>query len=344
MNNTHLLDALEGRSPGKVPFIPAVYEHKAWFVDQTTSTVCRDRQLFFRALIQEYETLHPDALTVGLDVYNVEAEALGCRVTYYDDGDTSIPAVSGSGHLRFDGTEQFRTIPVPNPVKDGRMPLFIDTAKRIAKELGDEVPIRGAVSGPFSMAVTLFGTEKMFILAMSEPEEMKVILQKCTDVGREYGAAFIDAGCGVVIFDSQATPELISPEMYRDLIKPYHRQLVESFRNAGSAHVPLIIGGDTTPIIDDYIATGANNILCDAPADHKMFREQCSLARRAYRRNIPTAGFLEYQPDRLYDEAVAYLSEAGDYPGFILGTGVVPYGTPTDNITAIGRAVADHRS
>jgi uroporphyrinogen decarboxylase len=344
MKNQYLLNAHRGVFSDRHPFIPAVYEHKAWFIDASPSDVCRNADLFFKALIKEYETISPDALTIGIDVYNTEAEALGCEVTYYGKGENNAPAVSATGHLRYPGAEQFLDMPVPNLSDASRLSLNIQVAGRIVKEIGDEIPVRGAVSGPFSLAITLFGMEKMFILAMSEPDEMKIILQKCTDVIREYGNAFIDTGCDVVIFDSQASPSLISPEMYRSIVFPFHKQLIEYFQNAGSIHVPLIIGGDTLPIIDDYLATGANNILCDGTSDYTEFHKKCRESQRAYRRNIATSDFLALQPDKYYDLASEFLREAGSYPGFILGTGVVPYGTPTENILAIREAVIDFTS
>jgi len=51
-----------------VPFVPAVYEHKAWFIGRTPSEVCREGSLLVESVLAEYEALHPDALVVGIDV------------------------------------------------------------------------------------------------------------------------------------------------------------------------------------------------------------------------------------------------------------------------------------
>ncbi|MCK7483425.1 MAG: hypothetical protein M0C28_45105 [Candidatus Moduliflexus flocculans] len=63
----------------KVPFVPAVYEHKARLIGRTPSQVCRSLDLLLEALEREDAIYGPDALTVGLDVYNVEAEAARLR-------------------------------------------------------------------------------------------------------------------------------------------------------------------------------------------------------------------------------------------------------------------------
>ena len=82
----------------RVPFVPAVYEQKAFLIGDTPSRVSRDADLFYRAMMTECETYQADALVVGMDVYNLEAEALGAKVTFYEGDDTSIPGISGEGH------------------------------------------------------------------------------------------------------------------------------------------------------------------------------------------------------------------------------------------------------
>lgn len=338
--NERLNHALNIVPSDRVPFIPAIYEHKAWFVGETPSNVCRDAHLLTKALLAEYESVRPDALVVGIDVYNVEAEAAGCAVTYYDDGDSSIPAVGPDGAI-FQGVDDVASLKLPDPNKDGRMPINLAAAKNIFKALGKEIPIRGAVSGPFSMAANLVGPENLFILTVTQPTLVKDLMNFSTEVIKAYGQAFIEIGCGVVIFDSQASPELLSPAMYKEFVLTPTQNIIRHFHQHGLQHVPLIIGGNTTKILDLYLQTGANNILCDARADAAQFLSECSKAKRAFRRNIDSTDFLTAAPHELRERTVKYLEEAQSYPGFILGTGVVPYGTPTSNLTAIREAVGE---
>lgn len=336
--NERLNRALNIVPSDRVPFIPAIYEHKAWFVGETPSNVCRDAHLFTKALLAEYESVQPDALVVGIDVYNVEAEAVGCTVTYYDDGDISIPAVGPDGAI-FQGLDDVASLKLPDPNKDGRMPINLEVANNIVKALGNEIPIRGAVSGPFSMAANLVGPENLFMLTVTQPALVKDLMNFSAEVIQAYGKAFIETGCGVVMFDSQASPELLSPAMYKEFVLTPTQNIIRHFHQLGLQHVPLIIGGNTTKILDLYLQTGGNNILCDARADAAKFLGECSSANRAFRRNIDSTDFLTATPHELHERALKYLEEAQGYPGFVLGTGVVPYGTPTSNLIAIREAV-----
>jgi uroporphyrinogen decarboxylase len=338
--NIRLEKALNLEPADGVPFLPAIYEHKAWFVGETPSKVCRDVNLFTTAVVAEYERIQPDALTIGIDVYNVEAEAVGCRVTYYQAGDISIPAIGPEGAV-FQGSSDVASLKMPDPKKDGRMPLNIEVARRVVKVLGREVPIRGAVSGPFSMASSLVGSERLLMLTMIQPGIVKDLIAFSAEVIKVYGRAFIDAGCGVVMFDSQASPELLSPAMYRDFVLGPTQGIIKYFQQSGVRHVPLIIGGNTTPMLDAYLETGANNILCDAKADLGQFLEKCSKARRAFRRNLDTSDFLQVTAKQLRRRALKALKESNGYPGFIFGTGVLPYGTPLANLVALRDAARE---
>jgi len=47
------------------------------------------------------------------------------------------------------------------------------------------------------------------------------------------------------------------------------------------------------------------------------------------------------KPDDIYQRAQQVMAEAEAYPGFIVGTAVVPFGTPTENMLAIKQACLD---
>jgi uroporphyrinogen decarboxylase len=334
--------ALNCEAPDRIPFLPAIYEHKAWFVGETPSKVCRDADLLTKALLVEYERVQPDALTIGIDVYNVEPEAIGCKVVYYEGNDTSVPAIAPESVL-FQGSEDVTSLKMPDPRKDGRMPLNLEVASTIMKLLGKEVPVRAALSGPFSLAAHLTGLENLFMLVFTRPDLVHELLNFACEVIKRYGQAFIELGCGVVIFDSQSSTELLSPVVFREFVLPRTRALIDHFHQLGVRNVPLIIGGNTTKMLDEYLETGANNLLCDARADAKEFLKKCVPARRAFRRNMDSTDFATISSEDIYRRTFDCLKESNGYPGFILGTVILPYGTPLSALDAARSAIQDYQ-
>ena len=318
-----------------VPFVPAVYEHKARLTGRFPSEVCRDGGLLRESLERELATYDPDMLVVGVDVYNVEAEALGCKVRYFDDT-ADVPAVAAP---LFDGPAGMRKLGLPDPGRAGRMPLLVETAAGLHRDIGREIIVRGALTGPFSLASALVGTEALLVATVDDPVFVRRLLEFSARVVVVFGAAFLEKGVEVIIFDSKASPAAASPRVFREFVAPVYRDIVvPGLRAAGARHTPLIIGGDTTPILDDLIRTEASQLLCDAGSDLGLFRERCREKRRALRANVDARLVHRGTPDEIRAEGLRILREAGPGPGFLFGCGVVAYDCDPANVLALREA------
>lgn len=327
--------------PRAVPlFLPAIYEHKAWFIGSTPSAISRDGDLLARAVLAEYEAIGPDALAVGVDVYNLEAESVGCRVTFYEGDDTSIPGISPGNHL-FHVGDDLSAAPIPNPLKDGRMPVNLAAVRQVRKALGDRVWLRGSISGPFSLAISLVGAEALFLACYDQTEWVRSVLDYAGRIIKAFARGYIDAGAELIVFDSQASPDLLSPAMYEEFVLPVTRDLVDWAAQQGVRDMPLIIGGNTTSIAALLAQTGANNLLCDFTADFDEWAAVCREHGRAFRRNISPRLIQSATPDEIYAVAFEEVRRGRDLPGFIMGTGVIAFGTPVENVLAIKRACLD---
>jgi uroporphyrinogen decarboxylase len=224
------------------------------------------------------------------------------------------------------------------------MPLFLETAGRLHRELGSEVRVRGAVSGPFSLACALMGTEEVLVGTADDPASIARLLDFCGRVTVAYGKAFRAKGVDVAIFDSKASPGAASPRIFHDLVLPVYRDLVmPGLSAAGARPVPLIIGGDTTPILDDLLLTGATQLLCDAGADLEAFKKRCREERRAFRVSVDARLIHRGRPDEIRAEALRLLGATAGQPGLLFGCGVVAYDTDPANVLAL-RAALDEFS
>ena len=329
--NNRFLRALKLEPSDRPPFVPAVYEHKAWFIGRTPSEVCRDRALLVESVAAEFDALRADAIVVGIDVYNVEAEACGCAVTYF--GDASIPSLAPGSEVIAAGVRA-SGLRIPDPCSSGRMPLMIDATAQARNTIGPECEVMGALSAPFSLAASLMGSSNLFMAMAAEPDRAHEAIDFAADVVLAYGMAFANRGLHAALFDSQASPGLISPRAYREFVLGPTQRTVSALKSAGMTYVPLVIGGNTDPIVEPCLETGANYILCDGGSSVSRFLPACREAHRAFRRNIPASFLMTATVGEIELAARAEVASADGYPGFILGTGIVPYGIPTEKILA----------
>ena len=326
-----------GESTGRIPFAPAIYEHKAFLIDKTPSQVAKDSDLLTRSIFEEYSVYQPDLLTIGLDVYNVEAEAMGGDVKYYPDS-SDIPVFQGP---IVNSEADLRQFSIPDPRDDGRMPLMLEVGERVKADLGSEVLIRGAISGPFTLACSLAGQEKIIMEAYKKTSFIKDLLEKVTRVISKYAKAWIDIGLGTIMFDSLASPPLVPPDIYRDIIKPYHREIFGILDKTELSHKPLIIGGDTTKISSELADVGADLLLCDYNAEIETYLDVAEREGISLRVNLDPQKIKNGAPGELRALATAVAERAKKLDRFILGTGVLVYDTPVENVLAIKQVCED---
>jgi uroporphyrinogen decarboxylase len=328
---------LAGRPADRVPFCPAIYEHKAALVGMMPSRIARDTDALEQALLHEAEIYAPDMLTVGVDVYNVEAEALGCAVSYPDTRD--VPSIASRILRPGDDLSRLR---VPDPATAGRMPVFLEAGQRVHARIGHRMIVRGALSAPFSLASELIGAEAMLTAVLDDPAWVADLLAFTSKVAKAYGRAFIERGLGVILFDSHAAPPLLSPRLYRKLVLPATASVVGHFRrDLGLPLVPYIIGGDTAILLDAILETGTNNVLCDFKADLGAFEERLRGTGVLLRANLDPRLILAGPPAAVTAKAREVLAAGRRHPGFLLGTGILAYDTPPENVLGVREAVEE---
>ncbi len=333
MTSLELMNAVLRMEKGdRIPFCPAIYEHKGYLIGRTPSEICRNGDILVEGLVAEYERYRPDFLTVGIDVYNVEAEALGCKIVYFDDS----PDVPGVEDFPVKEPGDFDKLGIPDPTTDGRMPLYLDAAREIQNRFGSEVKVRGAITGPFSLASELVGAENFIVQTMQNPRFTVKLMEFTAKVAAEFGKAYVELGIDPIIFDSRAMPPLCSPQIFQDIVAPiYKRILIPELKKAGAKHIPLIIGGDTTPILDAIINTDATQILCDFEGDIELFKKKALANKLPMRVNVDPRLLHLGTVEKIQDFTMNILNKCWDHPGFILGTGVAAYDCPPENIDAV---------
>jgi len=227
----------------------------------------------------------------------------------------------------------------PDPGRDGRMPLFVEAAGRLAQAKGRDMIVRGALTGPFSLACALAGTEQVLVATIEDPAFVHALLEFTARVAVDFGTAFLARGVEPVLFDSKASPGAASPRVFREFVLPVYRDLaVPALRRAGARTLPLIIGGDTTPILEDLLATGAGQLLCDAGADLSRFIARCAEERRALRASVDARLIHTGELEEIREEARRILRRIAGRPGHLFGCGVVAYDCEPRHVLALREA------
>jgi uroporphyrinogen decarboxylase len=323
MNAKELFVTMAKREmPERIPFVPTIYEHSARVISKTPSQVAQDEDLIVESQLASYEIYKHDLISVGLDIYNIEQEALGAKVIYHNN--EKIPSVE---EYLVQSKEDLDRLKMPDPEKSGRMPLFLNAVNRINKMVGNEVIVNGTIIGPFTLAARLRGFEDYLMDLMFEPEFAMELLAFSKNVGLTFAEAFIKRGVGISINESWIAPPLLSPNLYNQYIVETQRQMIHQINELGQKNVALISGGNTMDIAEDMVSTGTSMLMADYCTDHLRYKEICKRNNISLRASIESVVLDIGSREQIVEQCEKVIGNCADYEKFIFGCGVVSYGT-----------------
>jgi uroporphyrinogen decarboxylase len=331
-----LENLLNGNPVDRPPFMPAIYDLKPAFLHAAPHTFGQTKQDIIDALIFEAEDLEADSLTAAYDIYNIEAEAVGCSVLRDPKilmPEIEMPLLGSLSEL--DKLDVFDGI-------SGRMEIFISAAECMLQRYRGSIPVRGGISGPFTMASKIYPKETVLMETLTDPEKLIPLLGFCNEIIKIYAKAFADIGAGVVVFDSFASPPMLSPQTYRELILPFHSDIFHSLENLGVIQRTLIIGGNTLPILHDMISTGATQFLLDFAIPLEAIKSALQeFPDTVFRVNLPPSPFASRNTGELEETIHKSLNSLKYYNNMIIGTGILPPNVPPANILSAKKQIVN---
>jgi MtaA/CmuA family methyltransferase len=258
-----------------------------------------------------------------------EAEALGLPVRFSEDGPPSITE-HPVGTL-----ERLGSLSVPDPSRDGRLPIFVDVVARTARRIGG---LMGAYCvGPFTLAAELCGAEEFAVRTITDVGFVEDMLSFVTLVCQTYSRALASAGARLVAI-LEPTAVILSPASFEKYCLEPLKSIASSIRDGGGFPV-LHICGDTTPLLATMAATGVDGLSLDGPVDLEDALAAVPDNMMVIGNVDPVAMMLEGSPADVKEAAVSLLGKFGGRRNYLLGTGCdLPMETPLENIDALMEA------
>jgi uroporphyrinogen decarboxylase len=139
-----------------------------------------------------------------------------------------------------------------------------DTARRLAEENQFAIMATPWLLFPFERAHAMQGLEKFLLNMAIEPEFARAMLEKINGYCKQLMGRFLtELGDNVDIIkigDDLGTEKslLISPRMYRQILKPIHADFIDFIKARTNAKVFFHSDGDVAPLIDDFIEIGVD--------------------------------------------------------------------------------------
>jgi len=306
-------------------FSPGIYEHAAALVGEKPWKVSRDADLLHRAQLAAWQLYRHPMLVAGIDVYNVEPEALGAGLDQPSgDGVPSVvshPASSVSDLLQIDS---------PDPTKAGRMPLVLEAARRLVADCAGPT-IYVPLCGPIAFANGMVGMDEMLCTLMEDPALAGRALFHLASVQEPFIRAILAAGARPLIFESGASPPLLPPALFSQWEAPALGRLFALCREAGDSSPSCILGGNILPSLPALLALNPGFLICPSETDQSGFVDLAAAHPGLdVRVNMPVAPLLTADWESTAAAADRAVALARRLARGSVGTGVVPFDTSPD--------------
>ncbi len=151
-----------------------------------------------------------------------------------------------------------------------RPELFAGAAERAAQCHAEGRYVLGGMSWPFDTSRYLRGMQHFLMDCALEPDRIRELLRRVTDLYERVIHRYADAGVDAVMTcEDWGTQDrlLVSPEMHRELFIPCFRQLCSAAHERGLA-VWLHSCGYVRDVIGDWIEAGIDVCQFDQPELH----------------------------------------------------------------------------
>jgi len=323
--------AIDLRKPDRVPVDLHNFQPAAYATGMPLSEVFQDGELLAQAMLDAWREFGHDMILLENGTA-CNAQACGVDVAYRDD------AAPAAHKPLIQSLEDVSSLEVPDPYTTFPMNEILKATKILSKEIGDQVWICArADQGPMDLSAQLRGmSELMLDIALEEQQDLiHALLDYSRRVATRYAYALIECGGhSTSIGEPIAGPDLLSPNHYINYPWIHEKRMVDELKEK---HIILHnhICGNTIPIVEEFIGTGAQVLEVDHKSDPVAIKD-AARHKTCLLGNIDTGLLMDGSPDQV-DSACKQLIEIWmPDSGFILGPGcALGTTTPADNIHAL---------
>lgn len=212
----------ELRKPKRLPCVANSEEFDVkWYGKYTYEEFCQDGDKIFEVYKAAIDEFDYDWAWVQIDDC-FEFEPIGVKVK----GEGNILRAT-YGYLPVDEAT-LKSLPVMDPLKDGRMPEKLKAIKRLKDNYKDSLLICGSCAAPFSAVGLMWSIQESMTLMLIDQGLLYDAMDYWLEFYKRYIKAQKDAGADAIwLGDCNAFSAMVSVPMYEEHILPVTQKLVQ---------------------------------------------------------------------------------------------------------------------
>jgi len=314
-----------------LPRVPILMQYAAEHIGSNYAAFAADYRVLVEANLRCREDFGFDQVSAISDPYR-ESEGFGANVMYAKN---HAPFCEQT--LLADITDLSPLTENPDPYYCERMRDRLMAVRSFKEYLGGECSILGWVEGAAAEAADLRGVQDFFMDIILNAEAACALMELTVKTGIRFALAQLAEGADTIgIGDAIASQ--MSADMYRELVWPYEKRMVDAIHAQGGL-VKLHICGNTTHILPHVAELGVDIFDVDHMVDPKVARATLGSDVVIAGRVDPVQCVLNGTPQTIRAEVLESYAALGD--PHMVGAGCeIPAGTPLVNLKALCEPVA----
>ena len=319
----------QGKEVDRIPCSLDTGETMAPLMGMSIDKYYHSSELMYELEVYLQDNFHSDGAGLSTTLRGM-AEAMGSEIRYSDNNISQLakPAIGSLKEI-----DNAKLVDVD---KDGRLPIILKGLQMVKDRFGKTIPVSASVTGPFTIAAMVMGTEHLMIGMLKAPDKICQLLDVIVENNNRYIQRLIDMEVGIGFCDPVSSTSLINEKQYRKFSLPYLKKNVDFIKSQG-AGCGLHICGTSRKIWEDIKESGISTFSLDNCESLKEAKEVLG-DKITIAGNVPPVDVMRYgTPEDVLRSAKACIRDAWDSPcGFNLTSGCqMPIGTPRENMTAL---------
>jgi [methyl-Co(III) methanol-specific corrinoid protein]:coenzyme M methyltransferase len=323
---TRLIAALKGESVDKVPVCSVTQTGIVALMDEVGAAwpeAHTNPELMAKLAIANHELSGLEAVRVPYCL-TVLVEAMGCEINMGTKN--RQPSVIAHPYPK-----DLEGAAIPEDLlQRGRIPAVLEAIKIIREKVGPDVPIVGGMEGPITVASDLVSVKSFMKWSIKKTDLFEQALDLANEAAIMYANAMAEAGADVIaIADPVASPDLMSPDSFRQFLKAR----LEKFSSSVNSVTVLHICGNVNGILSDMADCGFEGLSVEEKIGSAKKAKEVIGGRARFVGNVSSPFTLLPGPvDKIKAEAKQALADGVDV--LAPGCGIAPM-TPRENIKAM---------
>ena len=329
---------MAGEKPDRIPVLPIVRE---WACMQAGISFNDTMENAEKHVYSQYYAARAFGYDAVFDLSGIhaESEAMGSQIEY---GKGLLPTIKAPAIKDYD--EDLPKLKIPDPRKDGRLPLILDGIRRLKDLCGGEIPVIGYVQCPFRHACMLRGGEQWIRDIFKDKKNAKKLIEMASESLIVWAKAVVLAGADILcLADPFSSGSVISTRTLSEWSLPYMKRLCSVVKETG-VKTYLHVCGDISDRLEMLASLETDILQIDSKVDLGLARETLGPDQLLMGNVDPSDPLALGTPEDVYRHSKRAIEKAGKGGRLLLSGGCMISGAvPAKNMEAMVRAAHEAR-